>query len=244
MPEKCYHCGQPAVTREHVPPKCLFPEKSDKDYRVNLITVPSCDLHNSVKSGDDQFMMVYFVALARDLDYTKLKPHIDKAIRTIIRRPHLVSEYTDQFKIVAANEMTERHDIDWHDPENFIEMQSNYKRICDFFASVARGILFHTRGVQWEGGVLVMPHFLGTLVADNGKNLTESLTSQIVSEYSLGNNKDIFYYADHVQGGIVKYSVDMCFYKQFKVTCDFLEKSKRADIESKFGHIEFLNWTE
>jgi len=244
MTENCYHCGKPAVSREHVPPKCLFPEKTDKDYRVNLITVPSCDLHNSVKSGDDQFMMVYFVALAQNMDHISLRPHIEKTIRTIIRTPHFISEYTDQFKIVAADGLNERRDIDWYASENLIEMQSNYERICSFFAAVARGILFHTRGVQWDGGILVMPHFLGTLITDDGTNLTECLSGQIGSEDLSGSNKDIFFYTDYAIGEIVRYSVDMCFYNEFKVTCDFLSKSKRTEIESKFGHIEFVRWTE
>ena len=55
--DKCYYCGEPAMSEEHVPPKCLFPEQKDtgKDYRKNLITVPSCDKHNAGKSCDDEF---------------------------------------------------------------------------------------------------------------------------------------------------------------------------------------------
>lgn len=53
-------CDQPATSREHVPPACLFPEEKDirtSLFRNNLITVPSCDLHNSKKSTDDEFLM-------------------------------------------------------------------------------------------------------------------------------------------------------------------------------------------
>ncbi len=64
MPKKknriCYMCGNPATSKEHVPPACLFPEKKDirtSAFRNNLITVPSCDLHNSKKSNDDEFLM-------------------------------------------------------------------------------------------------------------------------------------------------------------------------------------------
>jgi hypothetical protein len=37
----CYHCGAPATSTEHVPPKCIFPEKKDAfgaNYRRNLNT--------------------------------------------------------------------------------------------------------------------------------------------------------------------------------------------------------------
>jgi hypothetical protein len=59
----CYMCDRVSTTREHVPPKCIFP--ADKDmpedigYRnSNLITVPSCDLHNIAKSRDDEYIMI------------------------------------------------------------------------------------------------------------------------------------------------------------------------------------------
>jgi len=53
-------CGAPATSREHIPPLCLFPEEKDVQtsmFRNNLITVPSCDLHNAKKSKDDEFLM-------------------------------------------------------------------------------------------------------------------------------------------------------------------------------------------
>jgi hypothetical protein len=56
----CYMCGQPATSREHIPPACLFPEEKDiktSIFRNNLITVPSCNEHNSKKSKDDEFLM-------------------------------------------------------------------------------------------------------------------------------------------------------------------------------------------
>jgi len=53
----CYFCGKPASNKKHVPPKTLFPsiKYNDKYLNNNLITVPSCDEHNSGKSGDDEY---------------------------------------------------------------------------------------------------------------------------------------------------------------------------------------------
>lgn len=37
----CYRCDSIATTKEHVPPKCLFPEKKDigeDKYRLHLMT--------------------------------------------------------------------------------------------------------------------------------------------------------------------------------------------------------------
>ena len=57
--ETCYACDNKAVSREHIPPKCFFPERkdfpNDKDYRRDLITVPSCIVHNLHKAYDDEY---------------------------------------------------------------------------------------------------------------------------------------------------------------------------------------------
>jgi hypothetical protein len=53
----CYACEAPRTSREHAPPRCFFPEdkdeKGDSIYRKSLIAVPSCNAHNTEKSGDD-----------------------------------------------------------------------------------------------------------------------------------------------------------------------------------------------
>src|SRR4051812_40697399 len=58
--ETCYMCAELATSREHVPPKCISPEQKDvgRDFRENLITVPSCREHNGRKSRDDEFLLV------------------------------------------------------------------------------------------------------------------------------------------------------------------------------------------
>lgn len=67
--EKCYMCERNATSREHVPPLCLFPEVKDTkgiNFRKNLITVPSCDIHNSKKSDDDEFLMLSLSGLIKN----------------------------------------------------------------------------------------------------------------------------------------------------------------------------------
>lgn len=63
---ECYACDQPATSREHAPPECLFPETKDKQerslYRKNLITVPSCFAHNTDKSDDDVYAWFHLAA--------------------------------------------------------------------------------------------------------------------------------------------------------------------------------------
>ncbi len=62
-------CERDATSREHVPPLCLFPEIKDTkgiNFRKDLITVPSCDLHNSKKSDDDEFLMLSLSGLLKN----------------------------------------------------------------------------------------------------------------------------------------------------------------------------------
>jgi hypothetical protein len=58
--ESCYACDARATTREHVPPRGVFPKWKDslgKDLRRALITVPSCAQHNTDKSPDDEYFL-------------------------------------------------------------------------------------------------------------------------------------------------------------------------------------------
>jgi hypothetical protein len=55
--ESCYYqgCSQRGQTKEHIPPKSFFP----KDQRKQLLTVKSCDLHNTAKSSDDIYVLAH-----------------------------------------------------------------------------------------------------------------------------------------------------------------------------------------
>lgn len=54
----CYWCGAPATSREHVPPRNLFPQGKNK----NLITVPSCSRHNEALTKFDEKFRIYLQA--------------------------------------------------------------------------------------------------------------------------------------------------------------------------------------
>jgi hypothetical protein len=51
----CYRCGEPATSREHFPPKSLFPRGGN----LQLKTVPSCTVHNNDKSKDDLYLLTH-----------------------------------------------------------------------------------------------------------------------------------------------------------------------------------------
>ena len=66
----------------------LFPEASESggvDYRLNLITVPSCDAHNSAKSNDDEFLMVSLAGIfgSNSIGFMHRLGKVDRAISIV-----------------------------------------------------------------------------------------------------------------------------------------------------------------
>jgi hypothetical protein len=59
----CYYCGAIATSLEHAPPKQMF-----KGFLCDSITVPSCDIHNTKKSGNDQAIVSAFLLSLRNGD--------------------------------------------------------------------------------------------------------------------------------------------------------------------------------
>jgi len=55
VPKRCVYCGAQATTKDHVPPKSLFPS----EYRDQLVTVPSCKQCNEGASKDDEFFRLF-----------------------------------------------------------------------------------------------------------------------------------------------------------------------------------------
>ena len=62
-PFKCYWCGEPATSKEHVPPENIFPE----EYRAKLLKVDSCKRHNEEFSKLDERMRYHMVLLGDDI---------------------------------------------------------------------------------------------------------------------------------------------------------------------------------
>jgi hypothetical protein len=132
----CYWCGKVSTSLEHIPPKCLFPEKKDTEhifnqsFREELITVPSCDLHNSKKSKDDEYLLVCLSAMVGNNDvalihaYTKVK-------RTLAHSPGIINKI-DDFIIKVGNR---------NFPISAIKVDN--KRLRNSFEGIARGLYYN-----------------------------------------------------------------------------------------------------
>lgn len=84
----CTFCGEPASTRDHIPPKCMFPNNS----RKNLITVPACRECNSATSKDDEYFRMV-VASASNAGSAAAKILREKVVPGAKIKPGLVNMF-------------------------------------------------------------------------------------------------------------------------------------------------------
>ncbi len=140
----CYWCGAVATSREHVPPKCLFPEEKDlksitqNNYRKNLITVPSCDVHNLSKSNDDEYLMACLASRVGNNVEAYLHT-CTKVRRSRGRNPLLVDvESEDIIETQGA-----RFPVEW--------VNVDMLRLFHSFEAIARALYYYDFGVRFEG---------------------------------------------------------------------------------------------
>jgi hypothetical protein len=145
--DECYWCGRKATSAEHVPPKCIFPELKDSEginYRKNLITVPSCDQHNLVKTKDDEYLLLLLVV--NTLRNEVGKQQFDtKLMRLIRQKPWFVS-----------NVIGNANSIHMFDTDDTLigtgkAFQVDIKRYDSIIEHVARALWFHEYGLRFRG---------------------------------------------------------------------------------------------
>jgi hypothetical protein len=217
MPEEetCYYCGAAATTREHVPPKSLFPEAKDLvdgvDYRRNLITVPSCEAHNSQKCGDDEYLQLilihgYFRNEAGRQHFNS------KLIRALTRRPAMLfALYGNTTPVVVDSQPTVAVDID----------RLRFNRALEH---VCQGLCFDQTGHRWSAEVEIhTPLLLSMDDPDSDKinelvtNLSKAIIERLKELPKLSDNPDIFWYQLLVDRDRDRLYSRMVFYGGFEV---------------------------
>ncbi len=221
---KCYYCGRPSEGSEHVPPKCIFPKLGDvpdgKEYRKNLITVPSCKKHNTEKSGDDQFL---WYVLACNLPVNEIAGHLveTRLIRTIERRPALMRSFIQTAKPVMLRDERTNEFFE----SGAVTIDPN--RLDSVLTHVAKGIYFHHYKGRWKGSLRVIPHFLSYLDGDKAVEANRTLEVLYKAQEALfsnaefhGENPDVFSYQLVVPENEkqVKVAARLNFYGGCKVT--------------------------
>lgn len=219
--QRCYMCRSKKTSREHVPPRNLFPEARDidgKNYRVNLITVPSCNVHNAEKCQDDQFLMVSLAGIVgnNSIGYRHRLGKVDRALRGSARR--LLDEV-----LVKA---TDIHTVELS-PNNFIDViwgTPDVDRLNRCFDHIARGLHFHHFSNSFVGKIHIS---LGYLVHKAGDEkvwnefFRDRAERDLEGKQKNGNNQDVFYYqvTDVDRHGL--FLMRLCFYGGLNVYAAF-----------------------
>lgn len=79
--KKCVYCGSEADTKEHIPPKGIYP----KGHRDNLITVPACKKCNNDFSKDDEYFKVKLFLRKKVGEDNRTQSHIDSMLNGLKR---------------------------------------------------------------------------------------------------------------------------------------------------------------
>lgn len=191
--KKCYWCENEAVSMEHIPPKCLFPEDKDvkhifnKTYREQLITVPSCDEHNLRKSNLDEYLMVTLSGKVGNngLAYVQTLTKIERSTN---RNSKLLD--IEKGEIIKLND--KEFPVLWI---KFDTQKLNYS-----FESIARGLYYHENNKSFKGKNTIVSKLFNHPDDPNGTEFNIRASKMIESERMHWNtevkgvNKEVFSY--------------------------------------------------
>ena len=207
-------CLKLATSKEHVPPLCLFPEIKDvptgEDYRKNLITVPSCDEHNSKKSKDDQFLFLVFLLHYKNNEVGQ-QHFAGKLIRTLERRSSLLGVLRDKTEIIVHGSESSGFHID-------------RDRFDTAMERIARALHFHEYDEIWSEQIIINTPSLFDLGNHNSfevnlkqQELKLMIDRFLVSHPVKGDNPLIFHYQIDKEPYGNKLLIKMVFYEGFIV---------------------------
>jgi hypothetical protein len=185
-------CNRPVSTREHVPPLCFFPEAKDlpeyQHLRTNLITVPSCDVHNSAKSGDDQYLLSIVVA-HHQTNAVGQRISATKLMRSLERKPRLAQRFfRGLFPVRIRGHLTGAFFVDL----------PRLERTTD---QIARGTFYHHYGNQARGPSSILSSSLFNVTSPKRAEVNAALaqwrdySSQALAHLArYGENQQVFYF--------------------------------------------------
>jgi len=177
----CYWCGNPSTSKEHVPPRCIFKALPSKN---QLITVPSCDLHNHAKSADDEYFAALLAINFQNNIVGKEQVH-KMAIPTLLHSSGLASRFKDQSRGPFMIEDPDTGDIQ----RGFHGFEPELDRLNNVFEHIARAIYYHHYKCPLQGSVEhIFPEFLTNIQAP-----TEAI-NLLKDAQKHGENPEAFYY--------------------------------------------------
>ncbi len=195
MKQTCYMCEKESTSAEHAPPRCIFPEQKDlpegENYRVNLITVPSCDEHNTLKSKEDEYLL-YILPSTIGANEVGLNQFLTKVQRAITRNPSLGKKISKNPILVTI-----------HDTKNdtwleAVALEIDISRVQDVLEKTARAIYFHHTQKKHTGTVSIVGNFSlnfnNTALNEASENLLKVADSLMYGQPHHGDNPKVFFY--------------------------------------------------
>lgn len=208
--ETCYMCNMPATSREHVPPKCFFPEQKDlgKDYRKNLISVPSCDLHNSQRSKDDEYVQFVITSHYKNKPVAQ-RQFSTKVMRALKRKPSMLSFLKNPIPVTVFDKPSAAFTVD-------------RERFNKEIEHIARALYFLHHNEKLTLPVVVhSPDFFminqpNADAVNQRMQEIEKMTIEAISGQPIhGVNQEIFYYQFLNVKETSRFVVRMVFYEGF-----------------------------
>jgi hypothetical protein len=204
-------CESLSVSKEHVPPKCFFPEQKDiptgMDYRKNLVTVPSCREHNMRTSKDDEYLLAVVITHYQN-NQAAYNHFMSKILRGLNRNSHLAQRIVkSSTPIVIGGQST-------------AILNAESERINSELKKIACGIYYHHFGKKWAESIMIDSP--SRLTVDESPEYSvhhlAALADQILQHAPTnGDNPDIFYYQALSVDALPVTIIKMVFYGGFKV---------------------------
>lgn len=184
----CYICGAESTSVEHAPAKSFFP----RGQRNNLITVPSCSVHNEETSKDDEYVR-NIIAMMIGNNGHALTHFLKTCLASFTRSPKLLTRTT------AVNKRVYVADNASVTPEPTISIQIERDRIELVLRKIGYALFFHQFGKPWGRTLNVATEYLVT------QNFQQDELGEIIKEIKSapeyiepildGNNPEIFKYS-------------------------------------------------
>jgi len=191
-------CASAATSVEHVPPRCLFPEQKDLpagvDLRKQLITVPSCDIHNTAKSKDDEYLL-YALIMNVPNNVTAVNHAFTKVRRAVTRNPSVFAKLSGiQLPVVVEDTLSGK-------VQQTVAIQVDLDRLKRSLVSIGRALRFHYFGGPWQAQVSAHPHFVLALTEPDARELNlpheqmaAAVEALVKDSERHGENPEVFTY--------------------------------------------------
>lgn len=184
----CYICGQPSTSVEHAPAKSFFP----KGQRDQLITVPSCAVHNEATSKDDEYVR-NIIAMMIGNNGHALNHFLKTCLASFKHSPALLSRTT------AVNRRVYVADADATEPQPALSLQIERDRIELVLRKIGYALFYHQFRGPWERGLNIATEYLVTQQFQQdefGKLIKDAKSDPgFVEPVYTGSNPEIFKYA-------------------------------------------------